>query len=236
MNAWVDTIMLLLILTNLALLGSGQLRFCIRVVAVQGIALGLLPIVLGSYGWSIHAIIVAVSALTLKGIVFPWLLLAALRAADVRRETDPFVGYNFSLIAGVIALAVSLWAGPHFVLPTPADSNLMLPVAFFTIIVGFFLIVTRKMALTQVLGYLVLENGIYTFGATISAEQPWLVEMGILLDVFVAVFIMGIMIFHISREFDHIDTHKLTCLSDWKQNEEDEADSEIILSQRRSDP
>ncbi len=222
MNISVDTIMLLLILTNLALLGSGQLGFCIRVVSVQGIALGLLPVLLGSGGWSIHAVILAVSALALKGVVFPWLLFAALRASDVRRETDPFVGYTLSIIFGVAALALFIWLGRRLALPLSADSRLTAPVAFFTILVGFFLIVTRKKALTQVLGYLVLENGIYTFGATISTQQPWLVEMGILLDVFVAVFIMGIMIFHISREFNHIDTHRLARLRDWDEVEDSE--------------
>lgn len=219
---WFDTTMLLLILTNLALLGSSQIGFCIRVVAVQGIALGLLPLLLGSAGWSIHAMVLATGALVLKGVVFPWLLFAALRAADVRRETEPFVGYILSLIFGVMALAVFLWMGSRLVLPLSADLRLMVSIAFFTILVGFFILVTRKKALTQVLGYLVLENGIYTFGATISAEQPWLVEMGVLLDVFVAVFVMGIMIFHISREFDHIDTHRLAYLTDWKQGEDGE--------------
>jgi len=63
----------------------------------------------------------------------------------------------------------------------------------------------------------VLENGIYIFGAALVNEQPWLVELGILLDVFVAVFVMGIIIFHISREFDHIDTHRMAFLRDWKR-------------------
>jgi hydrogenase-4 component E len=64
------------------------------------------------------------------------------------------------------------------------------------------------------LGYLVLENGIYIFGVTLVRDQPWLVETGILLDVFVAVFVMGIAIFHISREFDHMDVDQLTVLKD----------------------
>jgi len=63
-----------------------------------------------------------------------------------------------------------------------------------------------------VLGYLVLENGIFAFGVALVEEQPFLVEIGILLDVFAAVFIMGIAIFHINREFDHIDTDKLSNL------------------------
>jgi hydrogenase-4 component E len=67
----------------------------------------------------------------------------------------------------------------------------------------------------QVLAYLVLENGIYTFGVGVVAGTPMIVELGILLDVFVAVFVMGIAIFHINREFDHIDADQLTMLRDW---------------------
>ena len=71
---------------------------------------------------------------------------------------------------------------------------------------------SRKKALTQVMGYLVLENGINAMGVAIAKEQPYLVELGILLDVFVAVFVMGIIIFHINREFDHIDTDQMSSL------------------------
>ena len=83
-----------------------------------------------------------------------------------------------------------------------------------SILVGLFLIVARKKAISQVLGFVVMENGIYTFGVGLVRESPLLVELGVMLDVFVAVFVMGIAIFHISREFDHIDTHELTTLKD----------------------
>lgn len=73
---------------------------------------------------------------------------------------------------------------------------------------------SRRKALTQVLGYLALENGVYAFGAAVALRLPALVELGILLDVFVGVFVMGIAMFHISREFDHIDTDKLQALPD----------------------
>jgi hydrogenase-4 component E len=90
-------------------------------------------------------------------------------------------------------------------------------VALFTIFVGLFMIVTRKKALTQVLGYLTLENGIYAFGLGVAQEWPLIVELGILLDIFAAVFVMGIAIFHINREFDHIDSDRLSTLKDWSQ-------------------
>jgi len=81
-------------------------------------------------------------------------------------------------------------------------------------LIGFFLIMSRRIAISQVLGYLVLENGVFVFGMALVPEQPYLVELGILLDIFVGVFVMGIIIFHINREFDHIDVHRLADLKD----------------------
>jgi len=72
--------------------------------------------------------------------------------------------------------------------------------------------VARRTAICQVLGYLTLENGIYIFGLAIVSGIPMLVELGVLMDMFVAVFVMGIAIFRISREFDHIDAAQLTSL------------------------
>jgi len=85
-------------------------------------------------------------------------------------------------------------------------------VAFFAILAGLFLIVSRKRAVNQVLGFVVLENGVFTFGVGVLEGTSFLVEAGVLLDVFVAVFVMGIMVFHINREFDHIETDQLSTL------------------------
>ena len=84
----------------------------------------------------------------------------------------------------------------------------------FTTLTGLLIIVSRRKALTQVVGYLAMENGIYAFGAALAVKEPLLLEMGVLLDVLVAVFVMGITIHHISREFDHIDTDRLSELKD----------------------
>jgi hydrogenase-4 component E len=97
---------------------------------------------------------------------------------------------------------------------TSPESGFLLPGALFTILSGLMIIISRRKALTQVIGYLAMENGVYAFGAALAVEEPLLVEMGILLDVLVAVFIMGITIHHISREFDHIDTDRLSELKD----------------------
>jgi hydrogenase-4 component E len=208
-----DSILIGIVLTSFMLLGSSRLGTCIRVAALQGILLGLLTLTAGTES-VLRAGILAVASAGLKGVVFPWLLSRALRDADVRREVEPFVGYNLSLLIGTTALAASLWLAGRLPRPNPDASTLVFPVALFTILAGLLLIVSRRKALTQVIGYLVLENGIYAFGAGLVEDTPMVVELGVLLDLFVAVFVMGIAVFHINREFDHIDTGRLTVLRD----------------------
>jgi hydrogenase-4 component E len=215
MKSWLDTTLLILALTNLQALGSSRLESVIRAVALQGFLLGII-VYLAHGGVAVPGVwLPAAGSLILKGIIFPWLLFRALRSAEVRREVEPYVSYSASLLLAVLALAASLWIESRFPLPRSAMSPFMVSMAYFSIIAGFQLIVTRRQALTQVLGYLVLENGIYLFGIAIAQENPLLFELGVLLDVFVAVFVMGITIFHISRAFEHIDTEQLSSLRDW---------------------
>ncbi|MCX6995596.1 MAG: hydrogenase [Kiritimatiellaeota bacterium] len=215
LHSLTSLLLVFLVLANLRLLGASRLNVCIRTVAAQGVALSLLPL-LNASGLSLtsfHALALPTATALVKGALFPWLLFRALREAHVQREVEPYVGFTPSLLFGVGSLAV----GGHLAarLPLPGGSPLLVPVALATMLTGLFLIIARRQALMQVVGYLALENGIFAFGASVMKEAPLLVEMGILLDVFVAVFIMGITVFHISREFEHTDTERLSALKDW---------------------
>lgn len=211
---YAETALMLIVLTNLRLLGASRLGASIRTAAVQGSLLGALALMAHqeALAWQIWS--VALGGMAIKGAVFPWLLFRALREADVEREVTPGVGPVSSLLAGVVMLAISIWLAGRLPLPDSATSSLLVAVALFSILAGLFLIIARKQAVNQVLGFLVMENGIYLFGVGVVQRSPLLVELGVLLDVFVAVFVMGIMIFHIRREFDHLDTHELRTLKD----------------------
>jgi hydrogenase-4 component E len=209
-----NLILVLVVLTNLKLLGSSRLGASIRVVAAQGVVLGLLPILAHWQEFSMRFALLAAGTIAIKGIVFPWLLFRAIREAEIAREVEPYISYAASLVTGAAALGVSFWMCTRLPIPGNIASPWLVPVSFFSIFAGLFLIVSRKRAVNQVLGFLVLENGIYTFGVGLVARTPFLVEVGVLLDVFVAVFVMGIAIFHINREFDHINTDRLSTLKD----------------------
>jgi hydrogenase-4 component E len=213
MTVWVEGFLVILMLTNLWLLGSSRLLSCIAAVSVQGVLLGLLPLVIRIDAPLWRLLLQAGASLGLKGIAFPLLLLRAVRSVDARREVVPLVGYSASLLIGVGLLAASLFTGLR--LPLPGTGPVLLvPAAIFTALTGLFVIVGRRSAIVQALGYLAMESGIAAFGMAIAEQEPLLVEMGTLLDAFVAVFVMGITIFHINREFDHIDSDRLSSLKD----------------------
>ncbi len=212
MNAWTDVIVVLVALTNLGLLGSSRLSVCIRVVAVQGIFFGLAAVLLRAEPITVDLAVVAAASAIVKGIVFPVLLLRTARNVNIRREVEPFVGFSTSLFVGLVLLAFALWIGAQMPVEANPTGSLVIPLALFTVMVGLFTIASRRKAVTQVLGYLTMENGIFAFGVTVVGGIPVLVELGVLMDVFVAVFVMCIATWHISREFDHVDVDQLDAL------------------------
>ena len=197
---------------NLVALGSSRLPSLIRTVSTQGIALGLMPLILEGSDLDWRILSIAVATVVGKGFVIPGLLKRAMRAANIEREIQPFIGLVPSLLlgAGGTIAAVAL-AGALPLLPEHAGS-LLVPGALASVLTGFILLIGRAKAISQVCGYLILENGIYLFGLLLIRATPLLVEAGVLLDLTVGVFVLGIIIDRIQRAFDSLDTRKLTTL------------------------
>ena len=207
-----DLIFVLLILTGFVFLGSGQLQFAIRTLAAQGLLLGLIPLLESGQGFWGRIISLAMLSLIIKGLVLPHLLTRAMHKSKVLREDNPFVGFTLSMMVGIFCLGGAFWLASRLPFVASTQPQMAVAVSLFNVFVGLFVIISRRKALAQVLGYLVMENGVYIFGVALAVDVPLLVELGVLLDVFVAVFVMGIMIFHISKSFDHIDTDQLSSL------------------------
>jgi len=213
-----------LILINFFLLSSSRLKACVKVIAAQGFIVGLMPLLSPSHSIGIFTLLGTACIIGIKSFLLPTLLYRSLRNSEIRKEVEPYISYSSSVIFGIAALIASFFLSAK--LPFPPGMNvsvLAVPVSISTFFVGLFIVITRKKAFSQVLGYLVFENGIYFAGAAMLVSHSFIVELGILLDVFVLVFIMGITVFHINNEFDHIDTNRLNSLSDMpgKSSEED---------------
>jgi hydrogenase-4 component E len=204
-----NALVIILVVSNFYLLSSSRLRALIRMAAVQGLVLGLMPFLTQVHDFSVHTVIIGAGGLLLKGLVIPLLLFRALRGVEEYRDRRPYVSYTLSIIAGIAITAIAFWIGSLVpqsgAFPHPSVISLSISMAA----TGLFLIVARTEALTQIIGYLVLENAIYGFGISLSSTQSIIVEMGVLLDLLVGVFIMGVVLTHINRAFDSINTDML---------------------------
>ena len=210
MDGAIDSLLVVLLLTNFVLLGSGRVETLIQVSGLQGVLLSVITLFLAGSHPGAHTWILAGTLYAVLGLLVPFMLAWAVNRAGIQREVKPFVGYPSSLAIAVAVVAlsrsVSFGGVSHFAY--------LLPHAVSGVLFGLFLIITRRRAITQVIGYLVLGNGIYLFGIGLAAQQPLLVELGVLLNTFIAVFVMGIGMYHINQAFDHIDVSKLDMLRD----------------------
>lgn len=217
LHAAIDSVLVLVVLLNLALLATSRMAACIRIFALQSLLLALLPVAVGLVHEStpgVHAIAITLGTVGLKVILIPWILLRVLRTGEIHREVEPFIGFTASVMIGAVIIVAGFAFAKGMPMPAGAPSDLMLPVALGTVFNGMLVLVSRVKAVTQVVGYLLMENGIFVFGLLLLEQTPVLVELGILLDLFVGVFIMGIVVYHIRREFDHMDTHLLDALKE----------------------
>ena len=128
--------MLVLIVTNLLLLGFSQLKSCIRTVACQGIALGVLSLLVNEDGFTVWSVVMSGVVIGLKGVIFPRLLLGALRETNARHEVEPYIGHMASTLAGFAALAASAWLCSRLPAFPGRVTPLVAPVAFFMVCVG----------------------------------------------------------------------------------------------------
>lgn len=217
METWIQLSVVAVVLLGFWILGSSHLRTCIRCVAWQGAVLSVLPLLLPAPSGEapvIHTLFLAAIALVLKAWILPWILWRAIRTASVRQEVDPLLGYAPSLTLAALLAGVSFLVASRLPLPAGSPSPTLPAGALTTLLFGLLILVTRTKAVTQVVGYLVVENGIFLFGLLLTQKMPFLVEMGILLDVFVAVFVMGIVVYQIQQAFDDMDTQNLAALRD----------------------
>ncbi|HEV8323160.1 MAG TPA: hydrogenase [Myxococcota bacterium] len=211
MNALVDPILVLIMLLNFFVLATSRVRAVITASAAQGLLLGALPVLVQPHP-GVVPVLMALGTMAVKAAVIPWMLLRALREAAIRREVEPLVGYIPSLFLCALGTALALLFARTLPLAAAHSASLIIPGAFATVLTGFLVLTTRRKALTQVAGYLILENGIFIMGLLLVEAMPLLVEIGVLLDLLVGIFVMGIIINHINREFSSLDTSHLSSL------------------------
>ena len=213
MNSLLNALLVIVLALNLFALGTSRILTVIKVVSLQGILLGILPLIMEDH-LALAAVLASVVAILLKGLIIPSMMMRAMRDVQIKRETEPMIGFLPSMLLGALATGFSLLFASALPLASEHTTPLLVPASLATIFTGFILLTTRTKAITQIMGYLMLENGIYIFGMLLVGAMPLVVEFGALLDLFVAIFVICIIVNHINQTFSSLDTRRLAALKE----------------------
>jgi hydrogenase-4 component E len=209
----VDMILSLVLLSVLFSIGSSRLPGLIKVLAFQGLVVSIVPLVIG-HDLTMGGILFTIVTLFVRGAIIPICLYLAIKKVAIHREVEPIIGYHASILAGLTLIVAAVFAGHRFNAPSAGTSVLLLPTAITLLVAGMFLLMARRNAIAMVIGYVMMENGIYLVGTTFSVRALHVVEFGILLDVLAGVMIMAVILQNIKQTFDDVDTALLRTLKE----------------------
>ncbi len=212
-----DILLSLTLLSVLLSLASNRLMTLVKIMAFQGIVVSLIPLFLEHHeGMAMGSILLLQVMILIKGFLIPGFIYVAVKKIKMQREIEPIVGYHASVFAGLIFILVSVFISDRIHISLPGEHVLLMITAITTLASGLFLLMSRRKAITQVIGYLMMENGIYLIGTALAKQTHtlYVVEFGVLLDLLVGIMIMGIVLHNINRTFDDVDTALLGQLKD----------------------
>jgi hydrogenase-4 component E len=209
----VDIILALVLLSVIFSFGTSRVPVLIKIVAFQGVAVSIVPLFLG-HNMSIGGMTFTFATLVIRGIGIPLWIYMAVKKVAIHREVEPNIGFSASLLIGLALIVAAIYVSPKFNLPIPSGSDLMLPTAITLLVAGMFLLMARRNAIAMVLGYIMMENGIYLVGTGFSMRTHHIVEFGILLDILAGVMIMAIILQNIKQTFSDVDTARLRTLKE----------------------
>lgn len=202
------------LLTTVLALWRRELAAIVRLLVAQGVLIAALAALLGVRESSGELYLAALGVLVLKAFVLPAVLRRVLAESGEARETEPLVNVTASLLAAALLTLLAYWLSRPLVALAPSPATRALPVGLAVVLMGFFMLVTRRRALSQVVGFLLLDNGIATTAFLATAGVPLVVELGVSLDVLLVVLVLQIVVARMRLTFGRTDLDELRELRD----------------------
>lgn len=203
-----------LLLSAVLMLWRRELAAIVRLLAVQGVLLAALAALLGAREGSSELYAVAVGVLVLKAFVLPAVLRRVLRDSGEAREAEPLVNTAASLLAAALLTLLAYAVSRPLVALAPSPATQALPVGLAVVFLGFFVLATRRRALSQVVGFLLLDNGIAATAFLATAGVPLIVELGVSLDLLLVVLVLQVLTARMRLKFGRTDLDELRELRD----------------------
>ena len=202
----------LLLLLSFAMLAQRRIVTLVNLLAMQGGLLFVATVLLAWRTGERHLYVSAFLTLALKVVFLPWLLHRLIRRLQVYWDTEPLLNIPGTMLIGLLVVIFAFGlAQPIAALANTATRN-AIGIAVAVVLLSFLTMITRHKAMSQVVGFLSMENGLFFGAMSATYGMPMIVEFGVALDVLVAVLVLGIFFFQIREQFDSLDLHHLESL------------------------
>lgn len=206
-------------LTMLYLAATSRIIAHIRLLMAQGILLFLICCTgYQNMDW-LNFGFLAIETLIFKGVVIPWFLYRVLRKTHSNRDVAANIPHFYSLVISSIILLVAILASNYYISSIKLISPMFFGVSAATIVISLWLITIKHKIISNVIEFIAMENGIFLLSLSVAKEMPILVNMGVLLDVFIAVYILGLFVNEINKEFNDLEVSHLSDLKDYENND-----------------
>ena len=194
------------------MVGQKSLFTTIRLYGAQSLLLATVAVIMAISDHRPHLFVMAAMTTVLKGFVIPLFLMRVVDRIGIHREIEPFLNVPTSLLACLGLTVVGYRVSTGFPEGTVGVTHHVLGVGLSTLMIGLFLMVTRKKAISQVLALLTVENAIFLVALGITSGMPLVVELGIFFDVILAVVVLGVLVRRIVDRFESMDFSRLSKL------------------------
>lgn len=199
----------LLLLTTFAMVAVRTIQPIIRFYVLQALVLVLVAVVIGLFSGNTDLYLVAVLTIGVKCGAVAWILHRVTNRLPVQREMRPYLNTPLSLLIGGLLTVLAFFTSPAVVVPGTFLNEPPLAISLAMVLMGLFLLSTRRHAVAQVIGLLIIENGLFSGAIAIAYGMPLIVEFGILFDILIAVMVMGLLVTLIQRTLVSADTADL---------------------------
>jgi hydrogenase-4 component E len=201
-----------MLVTAYLMVGQKALFTAIRLYSVQSLLLGGVAIAMGATDHRSHLFASAALTVVLKGVVIPWFLMRVIDRIGIHREIEPFLNVPSSLLICLGLTVVGYRVSTRLADGAEGATHHVIGASLSMLLMGLFLMVTRRKAVTQILALLTVENAVFLVALGASTGMPLIVELGISFDVIVAVLVLGILVHRIADRFESMDVSRLSKL------------------------
>jgi hydrogenase-4 component E len=198
-----------LLLTSFAMLSQRRIVSLVNLFAMQGAALSASTAIVAFTSGQHHLYYSAALSVALKVLLLPWILHRLIVRLNVRWDSEPLINIPTTMLVGIVLVVFAFGLAQPITQMSTTIARSTLGIALAVVMLSFLMMITRRKALSQIVGFLAMENGLFFAATSATYGMPMVVELGVALDILIGMVILGVFFFQIREQFDSLDLQHL---------------------------